>query len=238
MKKDAIIVVSENTTGIARKIQTLLPDSEIYSQKELEGCMVIKSYAEQRHSAAKRGDLHTKAEAREAPHEEVGDESRREDRDHSREVRAEHHALADRADIKGKLLGDERRRPAHAGVRGEYQGDVPSTGAKRGGVAEKRLHSLRHALLLRCSRHASVTPEHRRKRNADENSRASEEEVDPPPRPKLRENHGDKRTRNEHSRVHRPLMKRKSRRARGLVLVGHQRVCGRPVECLHRSAQH
>jgi len=46
MKKDAIIVVSENTTGIARKIQTLLPDSEIYSQKGLEGCTVIKSYAQ------------------------------------------------------------------------------------------------------------------------------------------------------------------------------------------------
>lgn len=44
--KNAIIMVSENSLGLAKKIQALLPDSEIFSQKEMEGCTVIKSYAQ------------------------------------------------------------------------------------------------------------------------------------------------------------------------------------------------
>ncbi len=42
----AIILVSESSLGLAKRIQTILEDSEIYSQKELEGCTVIKSYAQ------------------------------------------------------------------------------------------------------------------------------------------------------------------------------------------------
>ena len=42
----AIILVSESSLSLAKRIQTMLEDSEIYSQKELEGCTVIKSYAQ------------------------------------------------------------------------------------------------------------------------------------------------------------------------------------------------
>ena len=43
---NAIILVSESSLSLARKIRTALTDSEIYSQKELDGCNVIKSYAQ------------------------------------------------------------------------------------------------------------------------------------------------------------------------------------------------
>ena len=43
---NAIILVSESSLSLARKIRTALTDSEIYSQKELDGCKVIKSYAQ------------------------------------------------------------------------------------------------------------------------------------------------------------------------------------------------
>lgn len=45
MMKNAIILVSEGSLQLAQKIAALLPDSAVYSQKELEGCIVIKSYA-------------------------------------------------------------------------------------------------------------------------------------------------------------------------------------------------
>ena len=43
---NAIILVSESSLSLAWKIRTALTDSEIYSQKELDGCKVIKSYAQ------------------------------------------------------------------------------------------------------------------------------------------------------------------------------------------------
>ena len=45
MIKNAIILVSESSLGLARKIQSILPQSEIFSQKDIEGCTVIKQYA-------------------------------------------------------------------------------------------------------------------------------------------------------------------------------------------------
>ena len=45
MIKNAIILVSESSLGLARKIQAILPQSEIFSQKDIEGCTVIKQYA-------------------------------------------------------------------------------------------------------------------------------------------------------------------------------------------------
>ncbi len=40
----AVILVSESSVGLARKISQAI-DAVIYSQKELDGCTVIKSYA-------------------------------------------------------------------------------------------------------------------------------------------------------------------------------------------------
>ena len=45
MIKNAIILVSESSLPLAKIVAELLSDSAIYSQKELEGCTVIKSYA-------------------------------------------------------------------------------------------------------------------------------------------------------------------------------------------------
>ena len=42
---NAIILISEGSLQLARSIAALLPESEIYSHKELEGCVTIHSYA-------------------------------------------------------------------------------------------------------------------------------------------------------------------------------------------------